>query len=75
MFLTVETGRASLYNGINRSMDSLDMFSSKSKYLRASIILLKRRIYTDFFSLGKNHLLRRSKGVGYSVRLSFLLKD
>ena len=39
MFLTVETGRASLYNGINRSMDSLDMFSSKSLYLRASIIL------------------------------------
>lgn len=48
MFLTVETGRASLYNGINRSMDSLDMFSSKSLYLRASIILLKRRVYTNF---------------------------
>ena len=32
------------------------------------------RIY-QFFSLGKNHLLRRSKGGGYSVRLSLLLKD
>lgn len=49
MFLTVETGLASLYNGINRSMDSLDMFSSKSKYLRASIILLKRRVYISIF--------------------------